>query len=120
LTNEVFAGNMVISKTSVPSLNTNLNGTCLGYAYCQSSDPRDSFSIANNAYFNYGGGSIFSNGTVQNDTSPTKVNPRIGGHTYSIASGSPVFRPPVSFPRVIGGWGPPGFVIPMSTNHSNP
>jgi hypothetical protein len=76
-------------------------------------------------YWNYAaGGLVFHNGingTIAGDTSPINgVDPQISGWTYTIAAGSPVFNSPVNFPHIIGGWGPPGFVIPSSSNHSNP
>jgi hypothetical protein len=40
--------------------------------------------------------------------------------TATVAQGSPVYNSPVNFAPIKGGWGPPGFVIPSSSNHSDP
>jgi len=77
-------------------------------------------TIGNNFYHNYVGTSINSSGAF-NDPNPTTGDPQISCWVYSIASGSPVFNAPVSFPGIVGGWGPPGFVVPqIGTPPSNP
>jgi hypothetical protein len=76
--------------------------------------------VKNNLYWNYGGGGVPSNGTPQGDLSPTTANPKLSGYLYNMDPTSPAFSPPVSFPGITGGWGPPGFVIPSSSNHSDP
>lgn len=72
-------------------------------------------SITDNVYYNYAGGRINYGGdaTTLGDSHPVLENPQINGWTYSIANGSPVFNSPVNFPRIKGGWGPPGFAVPQ-------
>jgi hypothetical protein len=76
-----------------------------------SGSPLNAPTIMNNDYYNYGGSAISSGGSYK-DTSPVSENPQISGWTYTIAPGSLVFNAPVNFPPIVGGWGPPGFVIP--------
>jgi Right handed beta helix region len=78
-----------------------------------SGSPLNAPAISNNAYFNYAGAAINSSGSYS-DASPTTVNPRLSRWTYAVAGGSSVLNPPVSFPPLVGGWGPPSFVIPQS------
>jgi len=73
-------------------------------------------SITNNAYFNYVGTSVTYAGAAgagPGDTNPTYGNPQLSG-CYAVGSGSLVFSAPVSFPTIVGGWGPPGFVLPST------
>jgi hypothetical protein len=79
-------------------------------------DPKGfSYTIQNNAYWNYAaGGPVSSNGTVASDSSPITEDPQLSGWTYEIASGSPVYNSPVNFAPIVGGWGPTGYVIPES------
>ncbi|MCL2659121.1 MAG: right-handed parallel beta-helix repeat-containing protein [Acidobacteriaceae bacterium] len=65
----------------------------------------------NNVFWNFGGGPVNFSGSVT-DANPVKKDPQLSGWTYSIAPGSPVYEAPVKFPRIQGGWGPPGYVIP--------
>jgi hypothetical protein len=77
--------------------------------------------VNNNLYWNYAsGGSIFSNGNLVSDSNPIHQDPQISGYLYTVSASSPVYNAPVNFPHIVGGWGPPGFVIPSSTNHSTP
>ncbi len=119
MSGETFTGNIVISSFSGHQQTTESGIT--GYSYFASYNytsptptPSD-FTIANNIYFNYGGGQVRTDGFGgANDTSPIFANPQISGATYTITSGSPAFSSPVNFAPIIGGWGPPGFVIPQS------
>jgi hypothetical protein len=75
--------------------------------------------VTNNAYYNYAGGPVetgcaYSSAVCISDTNPVRENPQLSGWTYAIAPGSPVYNPPVSFPGIAGGWGPPGYVIPQT------
>jgi hypothetical protein len=106
-----FTGNIVLSNFA-GRLNTTFSGAG-GYAYYQNLPPPSNYTIKNNVYHNYArGGAVFSNGQLAGDANPITLDPRIEGWTYRIADDSPVFAAPVRFPRIAGGWGPPGFVIP--------
>ena len=76
-----------------------------------SGTPQHAPTITNNDYYNYGSAAI-SSGGAYSDTAPVSENPTISGWAYAIALGSPVFSAPVSFPALLGGWGPPGYVLP--------
>jgi hypothetical protein len=84
--------------------------------------PPNPMTIKNNAYYNYVGSTLASNGTrgAGSDANPTYVNPQLSCWTYNLASGSPVYQAPVNFPQQPpnwgqpGFWGPPGFVIPQT------
>jgi hypothetical protein len=108
----VVTGNIVISSHT-GRLRTNSTGQ-VGFAYFQNSVASD-YKIRDNFYHNYAaGGSIATNGVLASDSNPVTGDPEISGWTYTIAAGSPVFDRPINFPPVIGGWGPPGFVIPQT------
>ncbi len=86
-----------------------------GSGYVGSLDPPAPLTIQDNNYWNYGtGGNLVSTGSdgAGSDANPTDEDPQLAGSAYSIALSSPVFSPPVNFPGVIGGWGPPGLVQP--------
>jgi hypothetical protein len=78
-----------------------------------SGSPVNAPAITNNAYHNYAGSAISSGGSYS-DANPVSEDPQLACWIYSLASGSPVFNTPVSFPGLTGGWGPPGFVIPTT------
>jgi len=101
----VFEHNIVISGSSGD-----------GRGFYGSTRTPDPMSISNNAYYNYVGSSITTTGNsaVGSDSNPVYENPQISGWKYRIATGSPVFNSPVSFPGIIGGWGPPLFVVPKN------
>jgi hypothetical protein len=101
----VFEDNVVVAGSSGP-----------GKAFVGIGSPPNAMTIANNGYFNYAGTSVASTGTggAGSDASPTYVNPGISCWSPSLPSGSPVTGAPVSFPGITGGWGPPGFVMPMT------
>ena len=46
------------------------------------------------------------------DSDPVTEDPELSGWAYDIASTSPVFKAPVDFVALVGGWGPPGYVLP--------
>jgi Right handed beta helix region len=78
-----------------------------------SGSPLNKPTIANNDYYNYGGAAI-SSGGAYSDSSPSSVDPKLSGWDYEMASTSAVLKAPVSFPPLVGGWGPPGYVLPES------
>jgi hypothetical protein len=110
-----FTNNIVISSFTGANHAPPFSGTSHAY-YESTNDPKGyRYLIGNNAYWNYAaGGSIFSDGNATGDLNPTTQNPQLSDPIYTIAAGSPVFNAPVNFPAIIGGWGPPGFVIPDS------
>ncbi|TPV97865.1 MAG: hypothetical protein USCAAHI_02720 [Beijerinckiaceae bacterium] len=71
-----------------------------------SGSPVNAPTITNNAYHNYAGSAINSGGSYS-DANPVSEDPQLSCWVYNIASGSPVFSSPVSFPGLPGGWGPP-------------
>jgi hypothetical protein len=77
-----------------------------------SGTPQHTPTIQDNDYYNYGGAAISSGSGAYADTNPVRVDPQLSGWSYSIAAGSPVFAAPVSFPPLVGGWGPPGYALP--------
>jgi Ca-dependent carbohydrate-binding module xylan-binding/Right handed beta helix region len=109
--NDTFTGNVVISNFA-GSQSTNFTGQT-GYTYFENS-AGSNFAIAGNAYFNYGGGQVRTDGQSASDSNPIMANPQISGSAYQIANGSPVFSAPMSFSNIVVGWGPSGFVIPQS------
>lgn len=110
-----FTNNIVISSFPGPQQTTESGIT--GHSYFESMNytapaPRPSdFAVADNLYFNYAGGQVRTDGSVIGDAHPILADPKISD-TYSIAGSSPAFRPPVNFTPIVGGWGPPGFVVP--------
>jgi hypothetical protein len=98
-----FEHNIVISAST---------GT--GFGYWGATRTPTPMTINDNAYYNYVGSSIkyTGNSNVGSDTGPVYEHPQLSGWTYNIVVGSLVFHAPVSFPGIVGGWGPPGFVIP--------
>jgi hypothetical protein len=98
-----FEHNIVISAST---------GT--GFGYWGATKTPTPMTINYNAYYNHVGSSIkyTGNANVGSDTYPVYEEPLLFGWTYKILVGSPVFLPPVAFPGIVGGWGPPGFVVP--------
>lgn len=76
-----------------------------------SGSPLGTPTIKNNDYYNYAGSAIGQAGAYA-DSNPVSSDPQLSGWTYTIAAGSPVLAAPVSFPPLVGGWGPPGYVLP--------
>jgi hypothetical protein len=119
MSNTNISGNIVLANFS-GNQNANILGVQNGASYYQNVDtPSAWYTIANNVYHNYGGGQERSDGVVVGDTNPIHADPQISGYLYTISSGSPVFSQ-INFQPIKGGWGPPGFVIPTSSNHSDP
>jgi hypothetical protein len=115
----VFSDNIVISNYA-GAMNTN-DGSYPGVEYVQAPGyPNGFMTIENNVYHNYGGGAENTSGNLVSDGNPINEDPQISGYLYTIAAGSPVYNSPVNFPHILGGWGPPGFIIPSSSNHSDP
>jgi hypothetical protein len=116
-----FTKNIVISNFT-GALNTSASGVT-GFAFYQGG-PASSYTFGGDIYANYaGGGAVFTNGQVKSDPSP--INPTTTalaltcpGGVYTLAGGSTAFNSPTNFVPIAGGWGPPGFVIPTSPNHS--
>ncbi len=82
---------------------------------CYNNGSGDQFpEIKNNFYKNYGTAAISYSGlTGLTDSNPVTGDPLISGSTsYDIASNSPVFAAPVSFPPLVKGWGPAGYTLP--------
>ena len=77
-----------------------------------SGSPQHAPTIASNDYWSYSGAQISSGSGSYGDTSPLRDDPAVSGWDYEMAAGSPVFVAPVSFTRLVGGWGPPGYVLP--------
>ena len=84
-----------------------------GYALLSGS-PQHAPIIANNDYYSYAGAAISSGLGSYGDTDPAHENPELTGWVYAVAAGSPVLGAPVSFPALVGGWGPPGYVLPQT------
>lgn len=82
-----------------------------GYSLLSGS-PQHTPTITDNDYYSYGSSSISSGSGSYSDSAPSQVNPQLSGWTYTVAAGSPVLASPVSFPPLVGGWGPPGYVLP--------
>lgn len=115
--NNINISNFAGSSNSNPVI-------CQGCAYVeQGGVVASDFTISNNAYHNYGGGVEPTNGSVIGDSSPqhiTATSLKCSGYLYNLDPTSLAEASPVSFVPPTGGWGPPGFVIPTSTNHSCP
>lgn len=111
-----FRGNIVLSRYT-GSQNTNPDGNRRTTSYFQGSRgglaARD-FVVENNVYFNYAGGVVSTSGNLVGDSHPILMDPQISGWNYNIASGSPVYQPPINFTPIMGAWGPPGFVVPRT------
>jgi hypothetical protein len=76
-------------------------------------------SISNNAYWNYTGPNTNVKTTgpasVGSDSKPTFEDPQLSCWAVTIAGGSPVFSPPVSFTNSFPtSWGLPDFTIPQT------
>jgi hypothetical protein len=87
--------------------------TSAGTGYSDNGTPTAP-TIKNNAYYNYVGTQVDSSGSNGSDANPTYENPGISCWDPTIATSSPVYDTPVSFTKLVGGWGPPGFVLPQT------
>lgn len=77
------------------------------------SSPGNFPTMVGNDYFAEAGSAISHAGDFT-DPSPNNVDPQLSCWIYNIASGSSVFNSPINFPAIVGGWGPPGYVIPQT------
>jgi hypothetical protein len=104
MTGNAFQGNVVVA------------GSAAGGAGFVGNSPPNPMTVAHNAYFNYAGSSVdsASTGGAGADSSPTYVDPQVSCWAPTMAAGSPARAAPVSFPGITGGWGPPGYVLPMT------
>lgn len=108
----VFEGNIILSNFTGAQA-TNMSGKT-GFAYFQNIGSGSNYTIRHNVYWNYAsGGSVFTNGVLAGDSEPIFKNPQVSGPTYTVDRRSSVYSPPVNFAPIVGGWGPPGFVIPQ-------
>jgi hypothetical protein len=89
-------------------------GNSTGYGYYGATKTPNPMNITDNVYHNYVGSTIKSTGNwaVGSDSDPVNTNPQLSGWTYGIAADSAALDTPTSFPKITGGWGPPGFTIP--------
>jgi hypothetical protein len=86
------------------------------YAYISGYTNPSHATVSKNFYFNYGAGSLSTTGNDFSDVSPvTGQDPLLSG-TYTVAAGSPWLA---VCPPIVGGWGPPGYVIPTGTAASS-
>jgi hypothetical protein len=109
----VFEDNVIVANYAGATNTGNPFGLGNNEEYVQGVNYPTQFAIIqDNAYQNYGGGSISTQGNIVNDANPVLVNPQVSGPAYTVASGSSVFGSPVNFTPIVGGWGPSGFVIP--------
>jgi hypothetical protein len=105
MTGNTFRHNIVLTASSG-----------IGFGYLGGTRTPDPMVINDNAYYNYVGSGVkyTGNAYVGSDSGPVYEDPQISGWTYNIASDSPVFSSPVSFPGLQRTWGPPGFSIPQT------
>jgi hypothetical protein len=109
---------LAMSGNSVENNVIVAGSTSAGTGYSDGSTPTAP-TIKDNAYYNYVGSSVDSSGSNGSDANPTYEDPGISCWDPTIAGGSPVFNVPVSFPKLVGGWGPPGFVLPQTGTPSS-
>lgn len=110
-----ITGNIILSKFAGGSTITNFD--CNSCEYDQ--NPASSslwLTISNNTYHNYGGGVEITNGNIISDSSPIHADPLCTGYLYNLGN-LPAGFADVAAARSAG---PPGFVIPTSTNRSCP
>jgi hypothetical protein len=103
-----MTGNSMVNNIIVSS------STGAGSGYSESTGGPAPLTVKNNAYYNYVGTTIDSSGANGSDMNPTYENPGISCWDPVISTSSPVFSAPVSFKKLVGGWGPPGFVLPKT------
>jgi len=122
MTGNVVSGNIFVNNASSvgyirsPSSSDahGFHGGPNGAAYGRFSPPNPQTSIAND-YFTYGSTAPDDTGSggANSDSNAQHVNPQFSG-CYVIAPGSPVLAAPINFPTIKGGWGPPGFTLPVT------
>ena len=110
--------NNIVIANFVGAQNTSDSGI-VGFSYYGAAPQ----TVQNNAYHNYAGGAEVSTGPNYSDASPQHYSAAQLGlactnAVYSIAPGSAVLGSPVNFPPLPTSWGPSGFTIPSSSNHS--
>jgi hypothetical protein len=124
-----FVGNIIISNFSGNPRSPSYGAWYLSYSNGTSTPTAP--TCGPNAYHNYGGGSVYTNGDINgspvvSDSDPQSVDPMISGWAYDIDPTSPVFSGPIDFPALpsnwgqAGFWGPFGFVIPTTGTSSVP
>jgi hypothetical protein len=94
--------------------NNVVNGEGGGGGYnLNGGSPVNSPTITHNDYWNYAGSAISHSGSYT-DASPSSQDPAFSTSTwlYPMSGSSAVLSAPVSFPPIVGQWGPPGYVIP--------
>jgi VCBS repeat-containing protein len=111
MSGNTFTNNIVISGFTG---NQNTIGWANGVSYVQGGGNPSDYTIQDNVYFNYAGGQVRTDGNLSTDSNPIFENPQISGWSYQITKSSPVFTAPINFSAILGGWGPPGFVIPQT------
>ena len=117
-TSNAVENNIVISNFTGNPANTYY----ISYAQNYAASPAAAFTNTTNFYFNYGGGSVYTNAVsgsspAQNDANPqTGTSPLFdtGNSNYTLQSTSTALGSPTNFPQIVGGWGPPGFTIPAT------
>ena len=91
------------------------NGTNGAGQYASINTLTNTPTVSNNIYWAYAGSAIATTGvgggTAPADSNPRVVNPLLSG-PFQLAPGSPAYSPPVNFPPITGGWGPPGYQMP--------
>jgi hypothetical protein len=112
MVDNVVSGNIIVNAASSVAV-PGFHGYYDGRGKILPPNPQTS---AANDFYSYGAATPDHTGALgaARDRNPQNVNPQLSG-CYGIASGSPVFRPPTNFPGIIGGWGPPGFRIPIGS-----
>ena len=116
--NNSYTGNIVVSRFS-GNQRTSAFGVS-GPSFVQIASPAKDPTITGNMFHDYGGGQVRTDGNVVGDSSPLLADPLCSGNLYALASSSPALSAPMSFVPIVGGWGPPGFVVPDDSNRSCP
>jgi hypothetical protein len=120
MTGNSFTGNIFIGNWSGAQRSYGSSYGPYAYASTGYNSPVVA-TVMHNMYYNYGSGSLSTTGNQFGDADPiTGSNPLTSGMTYAIASGSPAFNNPAEFPGIVGGWGPPGYVIPSTGTPPSP
>ena len=118
MTGNTFENNIIISNYA-GALTEIFLATGVNYQY--GGTPPGYPTIANNMYYNYGGGAV---GTTSccggpGDASPiTGTDPSFntGNSLYQLNPGSPALGSPMNFPSIPGAYGPQGYVIPAPSS----
>jgi hypothetical protein len=112
----IVQDNVIVSNYAGQTNTNDSGGGHAGVEYVQGSGamPSNLMTIQGNTYHNYGGGAETTAGNQYGDTNPIHADPGCHGYLYALSN------PPSGWTAIKSGWGPPGFVIPSSTNHSCP